>query len=121
MSRIKRYQYIEGAPLPKNMHLDGGWIKGGALGYIQHTFINKVSGDTLTILLAFDRDMSEWNDFDNINIEDSLGFQYTPFFEYWDEEVEDNCDLQYVIEEYNEWMDGLPFLAPLDNMYKRYD
>lgn len=113
MSRIKRYQY-NGAPLPKNMHLDGGWIKGGANGYIGKTFYNKVNDMELNICVAFDRDMSEWNDYDNILITDDLGFPYSPFYDYWDEEVEDNSSLQYVIETYNDYMDSLPFLEPLD-------
>lgn len=113
MSRIKRYQY-NGAPLPKNMHLDGGWIKGGAMGYISKTFYNKLTDHEFTICVAFDRDMDEWNDFDNILItDDDSGSTYSPFYDMWDEEVENWSSLQYVIECYNDFMDGLPFLEPL--------
>ncbi len=112
--RIKRYQYINGAPLPKNMHLDGGWIKGGAMGYIGKTFYNKLTDDEFTIAVAFDRDMDEWNDFDNVLITNSWGDQYAPFFDRWDEEVDDDVALEYVIDCYNEYMDSLPFLEPLN-------
>lgn len=121
MSRIKRYQYIKGAPLPKDMHIDGGWIKGGADGFICKKFHNKIINEDMTIYVAFDRDMSEWNDYDNIQIVDDYDFQYSDFFDRWDEEIEDDPILQYVIEEYNDYMDSLPFLEPLDNMYKHYD
>lgn len=117
MSRIKRYQYIPYAPLPKDMHIDGGWIKGGANGYIGKTFINKLTDEEFNICIAFDRDMSEWNDFDNVLITDAWGFQYSPFYDYWDEEVEDNAALQYVIETYNDYMDSLPFLEPLKETF----
>lgn len=112
--RIKRYQYIPGAPLPKNMHLDGGWIKGGAMGYIGKTFYNKLTDEEFTIVVAFDRDMDEWNDFDNVLITNSWGDQYSSFFDRWDEEVEDDSALEYVIDCYNEYMDSLPFLEHLN-------
>ena len=102
------------------MHLDGGWIKGGAMGYVCHNFHNPITDENLSILVAFDRDMDDWNDYDNVSIRDEYSFYYSPFFDYWDEEVEDNPDLQYVIEVYNDYMDSLPFLEPLDNMYKHY-
>ena len=114
MSRIKRYQFAQGSPLPKNMHLDGGWIKGGAMGYIGKTFVNKLTDSEFSICIAFDRDMTEWNDFDNVLITDSWSSQYTPFYEFWDEEVDNNAALQYVIETYNDYMDSLPFLEPLE-------
>ena len=119
MSRINRYQYKQGAPLPKDMHLDGGWIKGGAMGYVSKTIRDK--DHEFNIYVAFDRDMDDWNDFDNIAVTTEWDEPYHPFFQFWDEEVEDFPTLEFVIERYNEFMDSLDFLEPLDNMYKRYD
>lgn len=114
MSRIKRYQLIPGAPLPKDLHLDGGWIKGGAMGYICKTFYNKPLDHEFTVYVAFDRDLDEWNDFDNVLItDDDWGTPYSPFYDLWDEEVEHYTALEYVIECYNDYMDSLPFLEPL--------
>lgn len=96
-------------------HTDGSdFITKGADFHIWRSFENKELSFYFSILIAFKKKLSDWNDLDCILILDDNWCQpYTPFYRRFGEDVIGFPALEYVIEEYNHLLSNLEFLEEL--------
>lgn len=118
--KIKRFKLKEGRPTQEDFERyrfrEGGtWIIKDAKWFCDK-FIRKESKDyyqdsEISFNMAFQEDLSEFNDFDNVLVLDEwFGQPYTPFYGYLNGETELFPFLAWVISEYNEWMSSFDFL-----------
>ena len=114
--KIKRYK-IKNGTTAEDIKVAGGreggtWINKESKFFISKCFEYKPTQFEFSIGIAFKEDLSDWNDFDNVLVLDEDFCQpYTPF--YGDNFVKDITNfptLENCIEQYNRFMDSLPFL-----------
>ena len=117
--KIKRYKIRENVTkndIIRNCHCS--WSNGTADYVVEGAdFTIRKFGEfrktdfEFSIMIAFKPNIQDWNDFNNILIIDDEWCQpYTPFYDYFDKEVYDFPTLEYLISEYNKFMDSLSFL-----------
>ena len=107
--KINRYtlkpNITESDLLSRGFNKGGSWIYDGCEIY---RFIPL--NDSIELNIGFDGS-KEWNDIDNILVlDDDFGQPYTPFYRYYDEDINDYEFLENVVKRYNEVMDNLDFL-----------
>lgn len=115
MAKIKRYKLkndiTKDELLSYGFKLGGSWINKDADIFISKNFYFKKSDFEFSINIALDSNTLDFDDFDNVLvIDEDFGQPYTPFYDYFDENVSDFKVLEYVINCYNTTMDGYKFL-----------
>lgn len=117
--KIKRYKIRENVTkndIARSCHCSwnngaADYIIGGADFTIRKFGEFKKTDFEFSIIIAFKPNIQDWNDFNNILILDDAWCQpYTPFYDYFGKEVYDFPTLEYLISEYNKFMDSLSFL-----------
>lgn len=114
--KIKRYKLRDDVTkdelLQCGLKEGGTWIKKDAKIFLTQCFDYKKAHFEFSINIAFDSNIGDWNDFDNVLVIDENFCQpYTPFYgKNYGKEINDFAALEYVIQKYNEFMSGLSFL-----------
>ena len=87
----------------------GSWIKKDAELFLSRCFEYKETEFEYSISIAFNSDINDWNDFDNVLVLDEDFCQpYTPFYEYnYGKDITDFPTLENIIFKYNEFMSSL--------------
>lgn len=99
-----------------------GRISGIIHGPVKYVNENSVCGfwenlhHDIVVIVAFPKDLSEWNDFDYILVLDDVFAQpYGPFYHFLEGKIQEPWDgLKKVIEAYNEFMSSLIFLEEIN-------
>jgi hypothetical protein len=92
---------------------DGGtWVIKNATMFIFKEFIFKSTHFDFTINIAFEENIKNWNDYDNVLIlDEDFGQPYFPFYHHFNDNAIYNFPtLEFCVEKYNEYMSSLPFL-----------
>jgi hypothetical protein len=127
--KIKHYKLKDGITreyLLENRCKEGGtWISKDTELFISKTISAKIRtkkgfryvADSFDICVGFPADLSKWNDFDYIIVIDEDFCQpYTAFYhDNYDKDIKGFPCLEYVIEQYNEFLSSLPFLEEITN------
>ena len=116
--KIKRYKIKGNATKDDIIHscycsrFDGGKFVISDADFTIFKFIKYKKNDSeFSINISFRLNIQDWNDFDNILVLDEDWCQpYTLFYDYYDKEVSDFPTLEYIIAEYNKFLDSLNFL-----------
>lgn len=114
--KINRYSIKKGTTIDEIKAAggrDGGsFIMKDTKFYIMKSFYYRASDFEFSVGVAFKKDVSDWNDYDNVLVIDEDFCQpYAPFYgENFGKDITDFPTLEYCIEKYNEVMDSLPFL-----------
>lgn len=100
----------------------GTWINKESKFFISKCFEYKEIGFEFSIQLAFKDDVLDWNDFDNVLVLDEDFCQpYTPFYDDNYGKEATFPPLKYCIEQYNQFMDSLPFLTEIKEEHNEKD
>lgn len=114
--RIKRYSIRDGTTIEDIKAAggrDGGtWINKESKLFISKYCEYKPTQFEFSIGIAFKDNLADWNDFDNVLVLDEDFCQpYTPFYgENFGKDITNFPTLENCIEQYNQFMDSLPFL-----------
>ena len=74
--------------------------------------------DSIEVHVDFDLTTKQWDDFENVLVfDDDFGQPYTPFYSYWNGEIQEFPVLEAVVREYNRFMDSLVAKGILDSVY----
>lgn len=114
--RIKRFKLRDGVTEEKLIKYGckqgGTWVTENAILFTRKWDKFKPTHFEFTIYVTFNKDVQDWNDYDNVLILDEDFCQpYEPFYLHYNEEVENFPTLEYLVEKYNEYMSSLPFLV----------
>lgn len=90
----------------------GSWVNKESEYLISKYCYFKKTNFEFDIDVVFKKNILDWDDFNNVLVLDMDFCQpYTPFYgENYGEEITEFPTLEYCIEQYNEFMDSLPFL-----------
>lgn len=114
MTKIKRYKLqnnITKEDLLSYGFKPGSWIKKNADIFISKSFYYKKTDFEFSINIALNSNTLNFDDYDNVLIlDEDFGQPYTPFYVYFDKNVNDFEVLEYVINCYNLLMDSYKFL-----------
>lgn len=91
----------------------GSWVTGEKADlYYENIFKIKKSKFSFSVTIVINKELSDWNDYDNILVLDESFLQpYTAFYSIEkDGDIPDIPVLEQVVKQYNKFMSGLPFL-----------
>ena len=94
----------------------GTWItKDAALCYTQ-IYRYKKNNFSFSINVSVNKDVRNWNDYDNVLILDEAFLQpYTPFYDaLYEKEVPNLPALEFVVKQYNKLLSKMPFLEMVE-------
>lgn len=93
---------------------DGGtWVNKKSKMFLSKHCEYKPTHFEFSIDIAFNDDLTDWNDWDYVLVLDEDFCQpYTPFYgDNFGAEISNFPTLEYCVEKYNEFMDSLPFMV----------
>ena len=93
----------------------GKFVNKDAEWCIHKCFYYKPTDFEFSITIVFKLDLKDWNDFDCILVLDEAFAQsYTPFYDYFDKEIDGFKVLQHCVKTYNDYLSKLPFLIEVN-------
>ena len=117
--KMKRYRIKENTTvadiLATGAREGGSWINKESKYFINHPCYYKKNRFEFDIGVAFKENVTDWNDFDNVIVLDEDFCQpYTPFYgDNYGKDITGFDTLIYCIEQYNAFLDSLPFIEEI--------